>query len=63
MSSPNPSEAEVVKVRGAVKRYDGVPVLDGLDVTVHDGETFGILGVNGAGKTTLMESIVGGRGS
>ncbi|WP_211226682.1 ATP-binding cassette domain-containing protein [Dermatophilus congolensis] len=47
-------------MRGAVKRYDGVPVLDGLDVTVHDGETFGILGVNGAGKTTLMESIVGG---
>src|SRR5829696_3033034 len=40
------------------KRYDdGFLALDGVDVTVGDGEFFGLLGPNGAGKTTLISAV------
>ena len=49
----------------AVKKRRGVPApsapsaggivaIDSLDLTVNDGEFFGVLGPNGAGKTTLI---------
>lgn len=44
------------------KQYPGKPPVDavnGLDLTVHEGECFGLLGPNGAGKTTTIEIIEG----
>jgi ABC-type polysaccharide/polyol phosphate transport system ATPase subunit len=35
-------------------RADRYPVLANIDITVHRGETVGIMGRNGAGKTTLL---------
>jgi iron complex transport system ATP-binding protein len=35
----------------------GVPVLDGLTLTIHAGEHTAILGPNGAGKTTLINLL------
>ncbi len=35
------------------------PVLDGLDITIPDGEKIGLLGPNGCGKTTLFQIIMG----
>lgn len=47
-----------VQVKSLVKVYDGkVKALDGVDLTVKDGETFALLGPNGAGKTTLMRIL------
>jgi len=37
----------------------GVPVLDGVDLTVEPGEVVGLLGRNGAGKTTLLHIAMG----
>ena len=49
----------VIEVDNLVKRYDDVPVVDGVTFTVEKGEIFAILGPNGAGKTTTVESIAG----
>jgi ABC-2 type transport system ATP-binding protein len=45
--------------RGLTKRYDGVNVVDGLDLAVDRGELYGFLGPNGAGKTTTIRMALG----
>jgi len=45
--------------RGLVKRYGDLTAVDGLDLTVEQGECFGLLGPNGAGKTTTVEILEG----
>lgn len=49
----------VVEVEGLVKRYGDRAVVDGVGLTVHRGEIFGVLGQNGAGKTTTVECVAG----
>ncbi len=48
-----------VSVHGLVKRYDDMLALDALDLEVHAGEIFGLLGPNGSGKTTAINCILG----
>lgn len=36
------------------------PVLQGIDLTLDEGEMLGVVGMNGAGKTTLMRALSGG---
>jgi ABC-type lipoprotein export system ATPase subunit len=40
------------------KTYDGLPVLAGIDMTVHPGESVALVGASGEGKSTLL-SILG----
>ncbi|MFF2031209.1 ABC transporter ATP-binding protein [Arthrobacter sp. NPDC058192] len=43
-----------------IKEYPGgVRGVDGMDVTIHDGEFFALLGPSGCGKTTLLRTIAG----
>ncbi|MCP4305053.1 MAG: ATP-binding cassette domain-containing protein, partial [bacterium] len=37
----------------------GVDILNGVDLTLGDGELVGIIGPNGAGKSTLVKAIFG----
>ena len=53
------AEAVAIQVRGLVKQFEEVRALDGLDLTVPAGRTFGLLGPNGAGKSTLMRVLTG----
>ena len=50
---------EAVSCRGLKKYYADVKAVDGLDLSVGNGECFGLLGPNGAGKTTTIEILEG----
>ena len=48
-----------VEVRGLVKAYGANRVVDGVDLTVEEGDIYGYLGPNGAGKTTTLRMMLG----
>ncbi len=48
-----------IEVRDAAKSYGSLRALDGVDLTIGQGEFFGLLGPNGAGKTTLISILAG----
>jgi ABC-2 type transport system ATP-binding protein len=48
-----------IEATGLRKRYGRVAALDGLDLTVEEGQVVGLLGPNGAGKTTALRILVG----
>ncbi len=49
----------VVDVKGLVKRYGNRVAVNGVDLSILEGEIFGLLGPNGAGKTSLFNCITG----
>ena len=48
-----------VEIRGLKKSFEDVQALDGIDLTINQGQFFGLLGPNGAGKTTCFYIMVG----
>jgi phospholipid/cholesterol/gamma-HCH transport system ATP-binding protein len=56
---PADSQIPTVEVKGLVNRFGHQLVHDGLDMTVEDGEVFGIVGGSGSGKSVLLRSILG----
>jgi len=68
MTSANPATTTtvpVIEIDQLTKDYDvgfwrkrKVRALDGLSVTVNQGEIFGFLGANGAGKTTTLKLLM-----
>ena len=48
-----------VEVRDVARTFGQVQALDGIDLSVAQGEFFGLLGPNGAGKTTLISIVAG----
>ena len=48
-----------VEVKDVARSFGAVRALDGVDLSVAQGEFFGLLGPNGAGKTTLISIIAG----
>jgi len=49
----------MIETRDLVKTFDGVPALDGLSLTIPDGEFVVLAGPNGSGKTTLVRHFNG----
>ena len=41
---------EAIRTENLVKQYKDKTAVKGLDLTVHQGELYGLLGVNGAGR-------------
>jgi ABC-type Fe3+/spermidine/putrescine transport system ATPase subunit len=46
-------------IKGLVKSYRSVKVLDNIDLDIASGEFFTLLGPSGCGKTTLLRTIAG----
>jgi ABC-2 type transport system ATP-binding protein len=53
------SDAVVVKAQGLRFAYHERPVLDAVDLELHAGEVFGVVGPDGAGKSTLLRLLIG----
>lgn len=53
------SEHAAIEVQSLTKTYGAVRALDGLDLTVTEGEVHGFLGPNGAGKSTTIRILLG----
>jgi ABC-type polar amino acid transport system ATPase subunit len=49
----------MIKIEAVGKKFGGVTVLDGVDLTVQPGEVVSILGASGSGKSTLIRCING----
>jgi putative spermidine/putrescine transport system ATP-binding protein len=48
-----------VRLEGVRKRFGDVPAVDGVDLSIREGEFFSILGPSGSGKTTCLRMIAG----
>ncbi len=47
----------VIKTEDLTKKYKKITAVDGLNLSIEEGEIFGLLGPNGAGKTTLLSML------
>jgi len=51
----------MIECKGLVKRFSGgeneVAALNGIDISIQEGEIFGVIGLSGAGKSTLVRCI------
>jgi ABC-2 type transport system ATP-binding protein len=54
-SRPEPA----VELCGLTKRYGSSTVVDGLNLQIPRGTTFGLIGPNGAGKSTTLKMLMG----
>ena len=50
---------EIVKTHQLSKRYKNDMALSNVDITVNQGDIYGLVGNNGAGKTTLLRILTG----
>ena len=48
---------DAIRIENLTKRYKDVVAVDGLSLTVGEGELLSLLGVNGAGKTTTIKML------
>lgn len=49
----------MLEVRGLVQRFGALRAVDGVDLTLAQGESVGVIGPNGAGKSTLLAVLAG----
>jgi len=49
----------MIEVRDVYKRFGSLVVLNGVNLTVQEGETLALLGPSGTGKSVLLKSIIG----
>lgn len=48
-----------IKTKGLSKKFKNFTAVDNLNINIHKGELFSLLGTNGAGKTTTIKMLSG----
>lgn len=54
-----PKATPLLATRSLSKRFGRVQAVKNLDISIHEGDIYGFLGLNGAGKTTTLRMILG----
>jgi putrescine transport system ATP-binding protein len=54
-----PEPEPLVRIDSVTKRFDGVPAVDAVSLSIVRGELFSLLGGSGCGKTTLLRMLAG----
>ena len=49
----------MLELKNITKEYDGITILDDINLEIEEGEIVSILGPSGSGKTTLLNMILG----
>ena len=49
----------MLELKGVARHFGGVKAVDGLDLTVNEGQIFGLIGPNGSGKSTTVNLVTG----
>lgn len=49
----------ILEISELTKKYDSFTAVDGVDLTVYEGEIFALLGSSGCGKSTLLRMLAG----
>ncbi len=57
--SVKPPAPAILTVQEVTRSYGAQPVLDGVSLTLHEGERVGLIGRNGSGKSTLLRIMAG----
>jgi len=55
----NEAAGPILAVEDVHVRYGTAPVVHGVSLEVHRGETVSVVGANGAGKSTILKTIMG----
>src|SRR5476649_195844 len=50
---------QLLEIENVGKRFGGFAALDGINLTVAQGERVGLIGPNGSGKSTLVNCLCG----
>ena len=59
MTDQSTEPENIIEVRGLTVRFNGVAILENLDLDVKRGEILGVVGSSGTGKSVLLRSITG----
>jgi ABC-type Mn2+/Zn2+ transport system ATPase subunit len=51
--------APAVEMKNVTKRYNELVAVNNLNLTIRQGEIFGLLGPNGSGKSTTLKMLLG----
>ncbi len=53
------NSTHAVELNGVLKRYNQIVAVNNVNLSINQGEIFGLLGPNGSGKSTMLKMLLG----